>query len=784
MPQKAEFPDILAFLFRPSRYKVAYGGRGGSKCFALGTPVLMFDGTLRGVEDVIIGDKVMGPDSKPRTVLSTTSGESDLYEIKQTSAMTYVVNEDHILSLKKSKSCVKDTGELSARGRQRRPNGRYPFWPDITNITVGDYLKQSARWKEHFRGYRAGLIEFPEQDVLIDPYILGVWLGDGTGRELRITSADEEIMDACLAWATSFGAVMSVCGKEGSVARDLGIFLRAGNLNALWENFKEYGLKNNKHIPLQYISNSKRVRLELLAGLIDTDGTYRNHGYSITSANKVLAGDIKRLADTLGFRTYMREIKTRCGDFRGVAWKVSINGDVWGIPCKVERKKYDHNGIFPNKDKTLSYISVTHCGRGKYAGFSVDGDHLFCLADGTVTHNSWGFARALLVLGAQKPLRILCAREIQRSIRDSVHKLLGDQIQLLGLGSKYDVFDQSIKGVNGTEFIFVGLSALTVESIKSFEGMDIVWVEEGQTISKRSWDILIPTIRKDNSEIWVSFNPDLETDPTYERFVVHPPPDAVVVKVNWRDNPWFNRVLEAERAHCEKTDPVAYPNIWEGMCKPAVEGAIYFDEIQSAMRGGRIRNVPYDPMLKAHVVLDLGFNDFMSIAIVQRMVSEVRIIHYIEDSHRTLADYSSQLRDLRYNWGKVWLPFADGFSKDFKTGQGADQIMKALGWDVARKREVANNSVETGIKVTRMVFPRIYFDETHCERLIEALRRYRRHINRQTLEAGAPMHDEWSHGADCLRYVCGNVEKMRNEQDTQPIPHPPSYAPLDSGVGY
>lgn len=130
---------------------------------------------------------------------------------------------------------------------------------------------------------------------------------------------------------------------------------------------------------------------------------------------------------------------------------------------------------------------------------------------------SWGFARALLILAAQKPLRILCTREVQKSIKDSVHRLLSDQIQAMGLGHLYQVLETEIRGANGSLFVFAGLAQHTVESIKSFEGVDIVWVEEAQAVSKRSWDVLIPTIRKPGSEIWISFNPLLETDETYQR---------------------------------------------------------------------------------------------------------------------------------------------------------------------------------------------------------------------------------------------------------------------------
>jgi phage terminase large subunit len=282
-------------------------------------------------------------------------------------------------------------------------------------------------------------------------------------------------------------------------------------------------------------------------------------------------------------------------------------------------------------------------------------------------------------------------------------------------------------------------------------------VEEAQTVSKKSWDILIPTIRKPNSEIWVSFNPNIDTDDTYTRFVVEPPENAKVVKVNYTDNPWFPEVLEIERQHSEKTNP-DYANIWEGDCKAAVDGAIYANEIRDAQENGRITSVPYDPMLKVHVVFDLGFNDSMSIVLCQRGVSDIRIIGYIEDNHRTLDSFSSELRNLNYNWGKMFLPH-DGKSKDYKYGLSAEDIMKKQGWDV---RIVPIASIESGIKLARMHFHKCYFDKS-ASRLLECLKNYKRSINSATNEPGAPLHDEYSHGADAFRYMATSVDQMKNE---------------------
>lgn len=371
---------------------------------------------------------------------------------------------------------------------------------------------------------------------------------------------------------------------------------------------------------------------------------------------------------------------------------------------------------------------------------------------------SWGFARALLLLGVQNVERILCARELQKSIKQSVHQLLRDQIAALGLSHFYQVYESEIRGMNGTRFYFSGLSDQTADSIKSFEGCTKVWIEEGQSVSDRSWSILIPTIRTAGSEIWVTYNPELETDPTHQRFVARPPHDCVSILMNWRDNPWFPEVLERERQTCMQREPEAYKNIWDGECKPAVSGAIYYHEVAGAQ--GRICHVPYDPMLKVHVVVDLGWNDAMAISLVQRQSSELRLIEYLEDSHQTLDYYSALLKQKNMNWGKLFLPH-DGRNKDFKTGKSAEEIMTALGWDVAITPSM---NVEDGIRLTRMTFGRLWFDAEKTARLIECVKRYRRVINQSTNEAGAPLHDEFSHGADNLRYICINAEAMSNEE--------------------
>jgi phage terminase large subunit len=176
---------------------------------------------------------------------------------------------------------------------------------------------------------------------------------------------------------------------------------------------------------------------------------------------------------------------------------------------------------------------------------------------------SWNFARALLTIAHNRCIRVLCARELQSSIKDSVHRLLCDQIERMGLGAHFSTVNNEIRGINGSLFIFEGLRH-NANKIKSLEGVDYAWVEEAEKVSADSWEILIPTIRKEKSEIWISFNPADEHDPTYQRFVLNPPDDAMVQRVSFRDNPWFPDTLKKEKDYLARVDPDAYAHVWEG----------------------------------------------------------------------------------------------------------------------------------------------------------------------------------------------------------------------------
>lgn len=384
---------------------------------------------------------------------------------------------------------------------------------------------------------------------------------------------------------------------------------------------------------------------------------------------------------------------------------------------------------------------------------------------GRVGLKSWNFGRALLIKGAEKPLRILCAREVQNSIKESVHSLLTDQIQKLGLGSFYEVLNTEIRGANGTGFAYSGLASHTMESIKSFEGCDIVWVEEARPVSERSWRILLPTImRKPGAEVWVSFNPELDDDPVCKRFIQNPPDGCVVVKTSYRDAKalgCFSDEAEKLRLHDKATMPeVEYNNIWEGDFLPAVLGAIYSDQVAKSIEEGRICPVPYDPALKVHVIWDLGWNDSMFLVLVQKHLSSLRVIEVIEDDHKTYDWFSAELKNKRLNWGNMWLPH-DAMHASPESGRTPNQILQALGWTT---RPIPNQPIETGIKQARMAFSQVYFDKTKSDRLVQCLKRYRRNIPTTTGEPASPVHDEYSHGADAFRYLALVAPQLSNEE--------------------
>ncbi len=345
---------------------------GMGKCLGKGTKVLLYNGTLRNVEDVKVGDLLMGDDSTPRTVLSLARGRENMYWIHQNHGISYRVNESHILSLKRS------------RNEGSHKHG------DVLNIEVRDYLLKSNKFKSNYKGYKVPVL-FEEQSIPVDPYFLGLWLGDGNARDVRITNTDPEVIDFLNDYANELELTL-VQSHQKDRTPSYGI-TNGGNghrSDSLQGTLCELGILENKHIPDVYLVNSTKNRLNLLAGLIDSDGYYSEefHVFEIVQKKVDLARQIKLLCDTLGFKTSLVSKKATLAErnYEAEVYRVRISGNIEIIPTQVVRKKarsrvaeidWRHTGITVEFDKEDDYY-----------GFEIDGNRLFLLEDMTVTHNT------------------------------------------------------------------------------------------------------------------------------------------------------------------------------------------------------------------------------------------------------------------------------------------------------------------------------------------------------------------------------------------------------------
>lgn len=372
---------------------------------------------------------------------------------------------------------------------------------------------------------------------------------------------------------------------------------------------------------------------------------------------------------------------------------------------------------------------------------------------------SESFGRALLVQGMQEKLPVLCTREFQASIQDSVHRLLATTIMNEGLADQYEVLQSVIRHrYNGTEFLFKGLKH-NITEIKGLHGIKRVWAEEAENISHRSWEILIPTIRADDSEIWVSFNTKNPTDPTYERFVKNPPPEAIVKKVSYKDNPFFPDVLRKELESLKRTDPEAYKHVWEGDFDTRKSGAVFAKQIGQARADDRITNVPYDPSSEVFTAWDLGFGDATAIWWLQFVGRELRWLEYYENSGEQLDHYVGIIKARKYNYARHFLPH-DGGHGNIRGDSVSKQLSQMGLINTVLQRET---DINPGIELLRQTIAFSVFDEKKCRDGLHALEHYHYEYDedRQVFK-GKPTHDWSSHAASAARYAAIAAKQFKN----------------------
>lgn len=381
---------------------------------------------------------------------------------------------------------------------------------------------------------------------------------------------------------------------------------------------------------------------------------------------------------------------------------------------------------------------------------------------------SWSTAAALVLRAAKKPLRVLCAREIQRSLSESVHQLLKDQIIRLGLESAYTVLDSEIRGHNGSLFMFTGLRH-QVSSIKSKEGIDILWVEEAESVSKNSWDTVVPTIRKEGSQIIVTFNPDIEESESYQRFVINPPTNSAVVKTTYRDNPWFPATLEQERLDLMKKDPTAYDNVWEGNPLAAIAGAIFAKELQKATEEGRITNVPHEKTKPVDMYLDLGRSDMTSIWFKQQVAYENRLLKYYENNGEHFSHYIMYMKNLPYAYGTIYLPHDAENELLSATKTIKQQVQDAFpSVRVVVVPRIAQKAL--AIDSARGMMGTCYWDKEGCADGLSHLRKYHYKTDPETGKVSKePEHDVHSNAADAFMAI--GQSTLPAAKPKQPQPH-------------
>lgn len=362
---------------------------------------------------------------------------------------------------------------------------------------------------------------------------------------------------------------------------------------------------------------------------------------------------------------------------------------------------------------------------------------------------------------AEKGLRAVCIREVQKSLKESAKRLLEDKLAEYRLGEAdgFKVFREVIETPGDGLISFQGMQDHTAESIKSLEGFKRAWVEEAQTLSSVSLNLLRPTIRADGSELWFSWNPRRKNDPVDVMLRSEAiPTGAKVVRANWSDNPWFPRVLEQERQDCLDKTPDQYDHIWEGGYATVLSGAYYAAALAEARQGNRIGTVVRDPLMPIHAFWDIGVSDATSIWIAQFVGMTIRVLDYYEATRQPLATHLEWLRSNGYGNAECVLPH-DAAQADVYTAIRFEDHIRSAGFNV---RTVANQGKGAALKrveTARRLFPRIWFDAEKCAAGIDALGWYHEKIDEARNIGLGPEHDWASHGADAFGLMCVAYEE-------------------------
>lgn len=430
----------------PYRGLLVYHGLGTGKCHAKDTPILMYNGSIKMVQDIQVGEKIMGDDSTPRKILNLTRGNADLYEIVPTNGEKHVVNEDHILCLKLSSMGVEKTKakvptyvtrtldkqnqKLQIRHFETKELAQNFLQSlreedNIIEISVKDYLPKSSKFKSNLKLYRKA-VEFPFKPVDFDPYILGVWLGDGVQREPVITNQDATVLSYLRETVPLYGCTLNYQNNYAYRISSCTSCKNKTGKNTFLNALNKYKMRNNKHIPDILKCNSRDVRMQVLAGIVDTDGSLDNNCYEISQVNERLMDDIIYLARSLGFSAYKKIKVGSCllknGEkFTGTYYRTIISGEgIHEIPVKITRKKAQPRK--QKKDVLVTGFKINKISKGDYYGFTVDKNHRYLLGDFTVTHNSCSAVAAAEIMLKNMNVTVMLPASLKPNFVDEIKK--------------------------------------------------------------------------------------------------------------------------------------------------------------------------------------------------------------------------------------------------------------------------------------------------------------------------------------------------------------------------
>lgn len=409
----------------------------------------------------------------------------------------------------------------------------------------------------------------------------------------------------------------------------------------------------------------------------------------------------------------------------------------------------------------------------KMRDFFYDGDSFCDKYRFYVAHGGRGSGKSfetaqLLVLKALKNKElILCTRELQKSIKDSSLKIIKNTIETMGVQNYFETGESFVRCQNGSEFIFKGLRH-NAEEIKSTEGITQAWVEEAENTSEESMRLLVPTIRTDNSKIYITFNPKDKNSHIYKKYVIeaHRDPRIKVTQVNYYDNPHFPQVLEDERLACLATDSEAiYKHIWLGECLDISDACYYSHSIHFLHQNNMVTDVPYMPTHPVQTYWDIGYSDYTSIWFIQIINGNIRVIDFEQNNGEHPAYYAELLNSKGYHYDTHYLPHDAKQQRMGMTRTIASQL-----WDAGLKGRVSYTKKSRGIsdiQATRNFIKRCFFDYKKAALGIDMLKNYRRKYNQDLKKYDdQPLHDWASHASDAFLYLA-----MHNLNTVDMIPN-------------